>query len=145
MSLTINCNMVRFLSVAIDSSSQDNWGINVLLQGVFNVENLGMGRWPYGRGHYCAALERGHMRFYNYVASCLVIKSPTTFHYLGSFFCQEHLRVLLKTMILKVVSATFLLVPFVSLKENTCEARKSIYFTSTVLFVLKIIKILWRH
>ena len=125
MSITINCNMVRFLSVAIDSSSQDNWGINVLLQGVFNVENLGMGRWPYGRGHYCVALERGHMRFYNYIASCLVIKCPTTFHYLGSFFCQEHLRVLLKTTILKVVSATFLLVPFASLKENTCEARKT--------------------
>ena len=37
--------------------------INVLFQGVFNVEYLGTWRWPHGRGHYCVALEGGHMRF----------------------------------------------------------------------------------
>ena len=42
---------------------------------------------------------------------------------------------------LKVVSATFLLVYFVSLKESTCETRKNaFYFTSKALFVLEIIK-----
>ena len=42
---------------------------------------------------------------------------------------------------LKVVSATVLLVCFVSLKESTCETRKNIfYFTSKALFILEIIK-----
>ena len=42
---------------------------------------------------------------------------------------------------LKVVSATFLLVCFVCLKESACETRKSgFYFTSKALFVLEIIK-----
>ena len=42
---------------------------------------------------------------------------------------------------LKVVSATFLLVCFVCLKESTCETRKNdFYFTSKALFVLEIIK-----
>ena len=42
---------------------------------------------------------------------------------------------------LKVVSATFLLVCFVCLKESICETRKNIlYFTSKALFVLEIIK-----
>ena len=42
---------------------------------------------------------------------------------------------------LKVVSTTFILVCFFSLKESTCEARKNIlYFTSKALFVLKKIK-----
>ena len=45
------------------------------------------------------------------------------------------------TMCLKVVSATFLLVCFVCLKESTCEARKNVfYFTLKALFVLEIIK-----
>ena len=44
-------------------------------------------------------------------------------------------------MNLKVVSAAFLLVCFVSLKENTCETRKNIYyFTLKALFVLQKIK-----
>ena len=44
-------------------------------------------------------------------------------------------------MFLKVVSATFLLVCFVSLKEGTCETKKNVfYFTSKALFVLEIIK-----
>ena len=39
------------------------------------------------------------------------------------------------------VSATFLLVCFVSLNESTCEKRKNVfYFTSIALFVLEIIK-----
>ena len=42
---------------------------------------------------------------------------------------------------LKVVSATFLIVCFVCLKERTSETRKNIfYFTSKALFVLEIIK-----
>ena len=42
---------------------------------------------------------------------------------------------------LKVVSATFLLVCFLCLKERTCETRKNVfYFTSKALFVLEIIK-----
>ena len=41
---------------------------------------------------------------------------------------------------LKVVSATFLLVLFVCLKESTCETRKNVFsFTSKALFVLEII------
>ena len=42
---------------------------------------------------------------------------------------------------LKVVSATFSLVCFLSLKKSTCETRKNIfYFTSKALFVLEKIK-----
>ena len=42
---------------------------------------------------------------------------------------------------LKVVSATFLLVCFSSLKESTCETRKNVFcFTSKALFVLEKIK-----
>ena len=42
---------------------------------------------------------------------------------------------------LKVVSATFLLVYFLSVKESTCKTRKNVfYFTSKALFVLQIIK-----
>ena len=42
---------------------------------------------------------------------------------------------------LKVVSATFLLVCFVYLKERTCETRKNVFsFTWKALFVLKLIK-----
>ena len=41
---------------------------------------------------------------------------------------------------LKVVSATFLLICLVSLKESTCETKKNaFYFTSKVLFVLEIL------
>ena len=42
---------------------------------------------------------------------------------------------------LKVVSATFLLVCFVCLKQSTCETRKNtFYLFSKALFVLEIIK-----
>ena len=42
---------------------------------------------------------------------------------------------------LKVVSATLLLVYFLSLKDSTSETRKNVfYFTSKALFVLEIIK-----
>ena len=42
---------------------------------------------------------------------------------------------------LKVVSATFLLVCFVCLKDSTCETRKNVfYFTLKALFVLETIK-----
>ena len=44
-------------------------------------------------------------------------------------------------LILKVVSATFLLVCFVCLKESTFETRKNaFYFTSKALLVLEINK-----
>ena len=40
---------------------------------------------------------------------------------------------------LKVVSTTFVLVCFVSLKESTCETRKNVFcFSSKALFVLEI-------
>ena len=43
--------------------------------------------------------------------------------------------------VLKVVSATFLLVCIKRLKESACETRKNVfYFTSNTLFVLEIIK-----
>ena len=46
-----------------------------------------------------------------------------------------------KTSSLKVVSATFLLVCFVSLKESYCKTRKNaFYFISKALLVLEIIK-----
>ena len=42
---------------------------------------------------------------------------------------------------LKVVSATFLLVCFLCLKDSTFEKRKNVpYFNSKVLFVLEIIR-----
>ena len=42
---------------------------------------------------------------------------------------------------LKVVSATFSLVYFLSLKDSTCETKKNVfYFTSKVLSVLEKIK-----
>ena len=42
------------------------------------------------------------------------------------------------TVLLKVVSATFLLVCFVCLKESTCETRKNVfYFTSKALLFLR--------
>ena len=45
----------------------------------------------------------------------------------------------LVTDILKVVSATFLLVCFTCLKESTCEARKNIFYvTLKALLVLEI-------
>ena len=47
---------------------------------------------------------------------------------------------ILKSQSLKVVSATFLLVCFVCLRESTCETRKNaFYFTSKALLVLEII------
>ena len=43
--------------------------------------------------------------------------------------------------ILKVASATFVLVCFLSLKESTCQTRKNVFcFTSKALFVLEKIK-----
>ena len=47
----------------------------------------------------------------------------------------------IQAVILKVVSAKFLLVCFLCLKESTCETRKNaFYFTSKALFVFEIIK-----
>ena len=43
--------------------------------------------------------------------------------------------------LLKVVSAIFVLVYFLSLNESTCQTRKNVfYFTSKALFVLEKIK-----
>ena len=50
-------------------------------------------------------------------------------------------RNVLKKLISKVVSTTFLLGGFTCLKESTCETRKNVfYFTSKAFFVLEIIK-----
>ena len=44
-------------------------------------------------------------------------------------------------LVLKVVSATFLLVCFVCLKDSSLERKKNVfYFTSKTLFILEIIK-----
>ena len=49
--------------------------------------------------------------------------------------------IVLLSTIKKVVSATFLLVCFVSIKNSICETRKDVfYFTSKAIFVLEIIK-----
>ena len=46
-----------------------------------------------------------------------------------------------KAMVLKVVSATFLLVCFVCLKTITCKTRKNgFYFTLKALFIYELIK-----
>ena len=66
------------------------------------------------------------------------------------FYCNINIK---WPKMLKVVSATFLLVSFVCLKESTLETRKNaFYFTSKALFILEIIKfkvlgiqISWRH
>ena len=43
--------------------------------------------------------------------------------------------------LLKVVSAIFVLVYFLSLNESTCQTRKNVfYFTSKALFILEKIK-----
>ena len=43
--------------------------------------------------------------------------------------------------ILKVVSATFVLVCFLSLNETTCQTRKNVFcFTSKALFILDKVK-----
>ena len=61
-------------------------------------------------------------------------------------YCFEILGIkvsynILQFYCLKVVSATFLLVCFLRLKENTFETRKNVaYFTSKAFFVLEIIK-----
>ena len=52
-----------------------------------------------------------------------------------------HSYIFSRKMNLKVVSATFLLVCFICLKESTYKTRKNVsYFTSKALFVLEIIK-----
>ena len=44
-------------------------------------------------------------------------------------------------VVLKVVSATFMLVYFLSLNKSTCQTRKNVFhFTSKALFVLEKIK-----
>ena len=51
---------------------------------------------------------------------------------------DEYIREQVYSLALKVVSATFLLVCFLSLKQNTCKTRKSIfYFISKALFILE--------
>ena len=48
----------------------------------------------------------------------------------------------IKAMVLKVVSATFLLVCFVCLKTITCKTRKNgFYFTLKALFIYELIKL----
>ena len=53
----------------------------------------------------------------------------------------ENVAYVLNGWSLKVVSATFLLLFFVCLKESICETRKNVfYFTTKALFVLEVIK-----
>ena len=53
---------------------------------------------------------------------------------------KKHGRIM-SELCLKVVSTTFLLVCFLSLKKSTCQTRKNVfYFTSKALFVLQKIK-----
>ena len=57
------------------------------------------------------------------------------------FIEYKHFVLDLLILCLKVLSTTFLLVCFVSLKESTCETRKNVfYFTSKALLTLEIIK-----
>ena len=57
------------------------------------------------------------------------------------YFWISFLDFMVKGNSLKVVSATFLLVCFLCLEENTFEIRKeNFYFTSKALFVLEIIR-----
>ena len=58
-----------------------------------------------------------------------------------SYVCNRCHNLLMILLTLKVVSATFLLVCFVRLKESTCETRKKfLYLTLKALFILEIIK-----
>ena len=57
-----------------------------------------------------------------------------------NFFDKEKYVLLSENvqLYLKVVSATYLLVCFLSLNNSTCQTRKNVfYFTSKALFVLK--------
>ena len=61
--------------------------------------------------------------------------------WVGMLYSIKSLSTFRAVTILKVMSATFLLVCFLRLKESTCETRKNVfYFTSKALFVLEIIK-----
>ena len=62
----------------------------------------------------------------------------TRFFIRNFFFRKWALK---NTKTLKIVSATFLLVRFLSLNESTCQTRKNVfYFTLKGLFVLEKIK-----
>ena len=59
--------------------------------------------------------------------------------FIRNFFLRKW--ALKNTKTLKIVSATFLLVRFLSLNESTCQTRKNVfYFTLKGLFVLEKIK-----
>ena len=59
-----------------------------------------------------------------------------------TFYFEFH-KTSVNRSFLKVVSTTFLLVYFLSLKESTCETRKNgFYFTSKALFVCDKMKFL---
>ena len=81
--------------------------------------------------------------FEGYNVICFNSKVEYTFEYM--FWMVNNLFMKLGQLIdivmenlLKVVSATFFLVCFLSLKESFCETRKKkIYFTSKALFVLE--------
>ena len=58
-----------------------------------------------------------------------------------TFKAYFHIFYLFRTGGLKIVSATFLLVCFLSLNETSCQTRKNVfYFFSKALFVLEKIK-----
>ena len=59
--------------------------------------------------------------------------------FIRNFFLRKW--ALKNTKTLKIVSATFLLVRFLSLNDSTCQTRKNVfYFTLKGLFVLEKIK-----
>ena len=68
--------------------------------------------------------------------------SPESFlNFFLNLYIPPWLRKSFKFIVLNGVSATFLLICFLHLKESTCEARKNVfYFTSKVLFVFEINK-----
>ena len=73
-----------------------------------------------------------HQRFTFFVVKMKLLRNSSGFLLLG---------VTNITLMLKVVSATFFLVFFVSLKESTFETRKNVsYFTSKALFTLELIE-----
>ena len=90
----------------------------------------------YWKGCYSYWFESSRHKkrnFKNFFSKCDQIRSLLKIwsHLLKKFLMEN----------LKVVSATFLLICFVYLKESTCETRKNVfYFTSKALFILEIIK-----
>ena len=66
-----------------------------------------------------------------------------TLHHRSFSICSSYEKIHEEIVLLKVVSATFLLVCIVCLKERTCETRKHVFFISRqklFLFLIYIVK-----